>query len=117
MPMPCPPCHHVRMKPPFILCLLDSEEIRLFQTLLSLESSIEAIDVSNGEYKAFDSSGQVLDLAVDEFGAPHAIPSEQIRHDELRNWILRAYSSSPSVALSTDLEGAIDALKAIYRYS
>ena len=104
------------MKPPYLLLVLYSEEICLFPTLSSLESHIEAIDVSKGEYKAFDSSGQVLDLVVDEFDAPRAIPSDQIRPDELRNWILQWYSSNPSVSTSTNLEEAVDVLKLICRY-
>ena len=107
----------VLVKTPLLRCLLDSEEIQLFPTLSSLESSIEAIDILNGEYRAFDASGQLLDLTVDRYGAPRAIPSGRVDDGELRDYILKHYSSSASVVSSTNLDQAVDALKTIYRYS
>lgn len=103
--------------PPYILCLLDSREIMLFPDLGSLESAIEAIDVKNLEYLAYDSAGYVLDLTVDEFGAPRARQSAVSKAEDLRSWIVENYGPYSQVRKQDTLPKMISVLKSIYKYS
>lgn len=102
--------------PPFVLCLLDSGEVRLFPDLPALESAIEAIDVVNREYLAYDSVGFVVDLAVDGLGAPKAALSSVRNPADLRAWILTSYRSVPTIAERQTLSEMIGSLKTIYCY-
>lgn len=102
--------------PPFVLCLLDSGEVRLFRDLRSLESAIEAIDVVNHEYLAYDSTGVVVDLIVDSLGAPKASVSSLGAASDLEAWILNNYRSVAKISGSQTLPEMIGALKSIYRY-
>lgn len=102
--------------PPFVLCLLDLGEIRLFADLRALESSIEATDVANREYLAYDSEGSVLHLTVDNFGAPRASISKLGQVLELTAWIRQSYQSVPKIANANSLREMIEELKVIYCY-
>jgi hypothetical protein len=51
--------------PVYVLCK-DSDEIIAFPSYLTMRSYLEAVDVENDEYKAFDVSGFVLKLGVGE---------------------------------------------------
>lgn len=102
--------------PPFVLCLLDSGEVQLFPDLRTLESSIEATDVVNREYLAYDSVGLVVNLTVDRLGAPRASISSLAGASDLRAWILHNYRSASEIADSQSLPEMIGTLKTIYRY-
>lgn len=104
------------MDTPLILCLLDSGEILLFRNLESLESAIEAVDVLNGEYRAYDASGRVLDLSVDKFGAPRALLSTLSGEAQLKSWIVDNYATNPAIAEGSTLREMLEVLQRIYRY-
>ena len=102
--------------PPFLLCLLDSSEVRLFLDLRMLESSIESTDVLNQEYLAYDSLGRVVDLTVDPLGVARASLSNVHRPSDLRTWILTNYRSDSEISDGHTLPEMISSLKSIYRY-
>ena len=102
---------------PFVPCLLDSREVRLFSDLRSLKSAVEAADVLNGEYRAYDSIGCEVSLSVDATGTPRATLSTISRPTQLRDWILEAYQGASRIADSDSLPEMIHGLAAIYRFS
>ena len=103
------------MVQPIILCLLDSGEIRMFPTLELLESAIEAVDVVNGEYRAYDSAGLVVELTVDQLGAPRAFLSNVSNETELRSWIFNQYESNPAIRQGSTLAEMVKVLQEIYK--
>jgi hypothetical protein len=104
------------LMPPFVLCLLDSGEVLLFPDLLTLETGIEATDVANREYLAYDSLGCVVNLTVDSLGAPRAILSTVQRASDLREWILDKYGAFAEISDVQTLPEMISSLKEVYRY-
>jgi lipase chaperone LimK len=104
------------MHPPLLLCLKDSREIMLFNTASALESHIEAIDVINDEYLAYDSSGLELELSVNAHGATTVGRSPEHRPDRLRSIILSYYESNPFFSEERTLAELNAELKQIYRF-
>jgi hypothetical protein len=102
------------MVPPLLLFLKDSREVRLFGTVAELESAVEAADVMNGEYEAFDSSGRRLSLRVDERQCPRAAAGERAEED-MRQLILSYYSENKELFLhDMPLSSLVYALKILY---
>lgn len=99
-----------------MLCLKDSREIMLFNTASALESHIEAIDVINDEYLAYDSSGLELELSVNAHGAPKVAPSPEHHPEQLRSIILSYYESNPFFSEERTLKELVTELKRVYRY-
>ena len=54
------------MMPPIIVILLENGDLLIFDSREDAEDYLEAIDVRNNEYTAYDSKGTVLDLSVDD---------------------------------------------------
>lgn len=103
--------------PPYILCLLDSGEVRLFPNLASLESQIEAIDVENREYSAYDSLGREVELSVDTtFDIPRAKLTDVMKAEQLRGWIFDCYHENREIAEAKELSEMIEVLKRAFRY-
>ncbi|MFN9922207.1 MAG: hypothetical protein ACK555_20825 [Acidobacteriota bacterium] len=101
------------VKPPVILCLLDSCDTLLLPHLKSLEWHLEAIDVLNEEYMAFDSEGYEITLSADlQSGRVQAKFSGLKKKDVLKNWIVQHYSGDPGKTLP-DL---IEELKITFRF-
>jgi hypothetical protein len=49
---------------PLIVLLRDCGELRLFDSIREMQDALEAIDVENDEYKAWDSTATPLQLSV-----------------------------------------------------
>ena|ERR1700686_3872233 len=62
------------MRPPIIAAV--SGDLLLFHKAEGLESELEAIDISNGEYRFYDADGQVLDPDIDAEERIRLRPSE-----------------------------------------
>ena len=104
------------MVPPFLLALKDSQEVRLFRNLTQLESSIEAVDVLQGEYEAFDAVGRRIKLIVDEYGAPRAEPGTADQ-EAARALILEYYTAAnPSFRPTMTLDELVKSLSDLYGY-
>ena len=51
---------------PVYVLVRDDESVIAFQSLEEMQGYLEAVDVENGEYEAWDASGRCLNLAVKE---------------------------------------------------
>jgi hypothetical protein len=108
----------IPMHPPIILCLLDTGEVKLFRDLWSLEAGIEAVDVINREYMAFDAVGAVIDLtAHHQWGTARASVSAISGEGILRGWILKNYSSNQESCHAKTLAEMVKVLMRIYPYN
>ena len=104
------------MQLPLLLFLKDSREVRLFSELAELESAIEAIDVINGEYEAFDAQGRRVNLFVDQYEAPR-VELGGLEPDAASALILSYYGAdNPAFRPTFDLEELVHALVGIYGY-
>lgn len=103
------------MSPPFLLFLKDSREVDLFSDVVRLEGSIEAVDVANGEYEAFDAEGRRLHLTVDSDGLPRIVPGD-LEEEAARRLILEFYSENPQFRSAQTLKDLITALSILYDY-
>lgn len=104
----------VLMKPPLLLFLKDTKEIKLFGELRKLESDIEAIDVLNDEYEAFDSTGVKITLTVDSYGAPRG-EAGSANEELARRMILEYYAPwNLHFRPEMSLRELVGALKTLY---
>lgn len=87
----------------------------LFRTISNLESQLEAVDVANGEYEAFDALGTRLNLIVDEQGWSRAIPAES-DPEAARALIAEWYAENPRFKPDMILTQLVAELQALYRY-
>ena len=105
------------MHPPLLLFLKDSREVRLYNTLPELESSVEAIDVINSEYEAFDAQGQRIDLFVDQYNAPRG-KLGSLEPNAARMLILSYYSKeNPAFSPALTVEELVRTLIVLYSSS
>jgi len=52
------------MKPPIIIVCTKSLDIHAYESSEAMDGGLEAIDVGNNEYRAYDADGQILELVV-----------------------------------------------------
>jgi hypothetical protein len=97
-------------RPPFLLFILDSPEIQIYSNLADLLVQIEAIDVSDGVYEAYDSEGMRLELLVDDNEFPAAKPAN-LEPDALKAKIVKFYGQEhPELTGELGLLGMVAAL-------
>jgi hypothetical protein len=103
------------MRRPFLLFIIYSREVRLFASVVALESHIETVDVLNEEFRAFDYNGIELELTVDSYGAPRARPMGA-KDNAMRDLILEYYHENPVFNDRKTTAELISLFAGAYRY-